>query len=121
VFEWLEQEMSQIKTNKFHLVDGPASRELKQAVEGCELPLPASYRNFVLRFGLQSSIDLAQDILSAYLLRRGNRQPKLVSHFFNSVGLGLREHFQRELVSQWARFTGIRVLPKQFSQNGRWL
>lgn len=51
MFEWLENEMSQIKTPKFHLVDGPASAELRQAVESSDFPLPPSYREFVLRFG----------------------------------------------------------------------
>jgi|688.fasta_scaffold209782_2 hypothetical protein len=51
MFEWLEEEMSQIKTHKFHLVDGPASAELRQGVETCDFPLPPSYREFVLRFG----------------------------------------------------------------------
>ena len=51
MFEWLDEEMSQIKTPKFHLVDGPASAELRQGVESCDFPLPPSYREFVLRFG----------------------------------------------------------------------
>ena len=32
--------MSQIKTHKFHLVDGPASAELRQGVESSDFPLP---------------------------------------------------------------------------------
>ncbi len=51
MFEWLEEEMARIKTRKFHLVDGPARAELRQAVESCEFPLPPSYKEFVLRFG----------------------------------------------------------------------
>ncbi|MBX7104481.1 MAG: SMI1/KNR4 family protein [Gemmataceae bacterium] len=51
MFEWLEEEMARIKTRKFHLVDGPAPAELRQAVESCKLPLPPSYKEFVLRFG----------------------------------------------------------------------
>ncbi len=30
MFEWLEDEMAEIKTPKFHLMDGPASPELRQ-------------------------------------------------------------------------------------------
>ena len=51
MYEWLDEAMSQIKTRKFLLVDGPASAELRQAVESSDFPLPPSYREFVLRFG----------------------------------------------------------------------
>jgi hypothetical protein len=51
MFEWLSEEMSRIKTRKFHLVDGPASSELRQAVESCDFPVPPSYKQFVLQFG----------------------------------------------------------------------
>jgi len=40
-----------VKTPRFHLVDGPAESELREAVVRSDLPLPASYREFVLRFG----------------------------------------------------------------------
>jgi hypothetical protein len=51
MFEWLVDEMAKIKTRKFHLVDGPASPELRQAVEASGWRLPPSYEEFVLRFG----------------------------------------------------------------------
>ena len=51
MFGWLVDEMARIKTRKFHLVDGPASDELRQAVEASDFPLPPSYKEFVLRFG----------------------------------------------------------------------
>ena len=51
MFEWLDDEIARIKTRKFHLVDGPASAELRHAVETTEIPLPPSYKEFVLRFG----------------------------------------------------------------------
>ena len=51
MFEFLVAEMARIKTRKFHLVDGAASPELKEAVEKSVLPLPPSYKEFVLRFG----------------------------------------------------------------------
>lgn len=51
MFDWLEEEIHRIRTAKFHLVDGPASAELRQVVESCDFPLPPSYREFVLRFG----------------------------------------------------------------------
>jgi hypothetical protein len=51
MFEWLEEEISAIKTPRFHLVDGPANAELRDAVMQSSLPLPSSYREFVLKFG----------------------------------------------------------------------
>lgn len=51
MFEWLENEIREIKTAKFHIVDGPADIALKNAVEKCEVPIPKSYREFVIRFG----------------------------------------------------------------------
>lgn len=51
MFEWLVDEMAKVKTRKFFLVDGPASAELRQAVEASRSPLPPSYKEFVLRFG----------------------------------------------------------------------
>jgi hypothetical protein len=51
MFESLMDEMSQIKTRKFHLVDGPASPELRAAVEASGWRLPPPYEKFVLRFG----------------------------------------------------------------------
>jgi len=51
MFEWLETEIASIKTRKFHVVDGPADEALRQAVAKCDLPIPRSYKEFVLRFG----------------------------------------------------------------------
>jgi hypothetical protein len=51
VFDWLEQEIRAIKTPRFHLVDGPADLRMRQAVTASKLPLPAPYREFVLKFG----------------------------------------------------------------------
>lgn len=51
MFEWLVDEMATIKTRKFHLVDRPASPQLREAVENTGFPLPPSYKEFVLRFG----------------------------------------------------------------------
>jgi hypothetical protein len=51
MFEWLDQDISAIKTPKFHEVDGPATDELRQAIMQANLPVPASYREFVLKFG----------------------------------------------------------------------
>jgi hypothetical protein len=51
MFEWLIKEMVEIKTHKFHLVDGPPSSELRQAIEESAIPVPPSYKEFVLRFG----------------------------------------------------------------------
>jgi hypothetical protein len=51
MFAWLEEEISRIRTPKFHLIEGPASSELREAVEASDLPLPPSYKSFVVRFG----------------------------------------------------------------------
>jgi hypothetical protein len=51
MFEWLDQELSEIRTKRFHVVDGPASNDLREAVLASPLPAPPSYVEFVLRFG----------------------------------------------------------------------
>jgi|SRR5882724_5622651 len=51
MFEWLEQEISAIKTSRFHVVDGPVEAKLREAVMQSGLPLPPSYKEFVLKFG----------------------------------------------------------------------
>lgn len=51
MYEWLEREITQIKTRKFHLVDGPASPLMRERVRNSTLPVSASYKEFVLRFG----------------------------------------------------------------------
>ena len=43
MYEWLDEAMSQIKTRKFLLVDGPASAELRQAVEGHTMAVKPAY------------------------------------------------------------------------------
>jgi hypothetical protein len=61
MFEWLEREIETIKTPKFHLVDGPAEGKLKDAVLGSMLPLSASYKEFVLKFGNAKLYRTARD------------------------------------------------------------
>src|SRR5262245_61589443 len=51
MFEWLEHEIAKIKTRRFHVVGGPADAALRAAIEGFEVPLPHSYKEFVRRFG----------------------------------------------------------------------
>jgi hypothetical protein len=51
MFEWLDQELAEIRTKRFHLVDGPASNDFREAVLASPLPAPPSYVEFVLRFG----------------------------------------------------------------------
>jgi hypothetical protein len=51
MFEWLEEEIATIKTPRFHVVDGPVPERLAEAVFQSEVPLPVSYREFVLEFG----------------------------------------------------------------------
>jgi hypothetical protein len=51
MFEWLEREIAAVKTPRFHVVDGPAGPELREAVLRDDSVLPASYKEFVLKFG----------------------------------------------------------------------
>jgi hypothetical protein len=51
MFEWLDKELTTIKTRKFHIVDGPISEPNRALVEGSELGIPDSYKAFVVRFG----------------------------------------------------------------------
>lgn len=51
MFESLVEEIEGIKTHKFHLIEGPASPDLREVISKAVLPLPPSYTNFVLRFG----------------------------------------------------------------------
>jgi hypothetical protein len=51
MYTWLEDEIAKIRTNKFHRVDGPATAELRHAVDNCNIPFPLSYKEFLLRFG----------------------------------------------------------------------
>src|ERR1051326_4248681 len=51
MFEWLEQEISAIKTPRFHVVDGPADAKLRQAVSESRVAMPSAYKEFVLKFG----------------------------------------------------------------------
>ena len=51
MFEWLEEEMESVRTPGFHVVDGPANPKLREAVANSGLPVPLTYKEFVLRFG----------------------------------------------------------------------
>lgn len=51
MFEWLEQEISAVKTCRFHVVDGPADAKLREAIVGTNFPMPSAYKEFVLKFG----------------------------------------------------------------------
>ena len=50
-FEWLDRELAEIRSRRFHVVDGPASKAFRKAVLGSPIPAPPSYVEFVLRFG----------------------------------------------------------------------
>lgn len=51
MYDWLERELGVIKTPKFHLVDGPATPELREVILHSRLRLPTAYKEFVLQFG----------------------------------------------------------------------
>jgi hypothetical protein len=65
VYEWLEREISAIRTPRFHLVDGPADTRLREAILQSTIQVPASYREFVLKFGNAKLYRTADD---GYLL-----------------------------------------------------
>ena len=61
MFQWLADEIARVRTRKFYLVDGPASAELREAVDDSGVPIPPSYKEFIFRFGnakLYRSLDL---------------------------------------------------------------
>src|SRR6266481_1232513 len=51
MFEWLEREIIEVKTPRFHSITGPADAKLQDAIITSRMPLPASYVEFVLKFG----------------------------------------------------------------------
>jgi hypothetical protein len=51
MFEWLDRELAEIRTKRFHMVDGPASAAFRVSLLASPLPAPPSYVQFVLRFG----------------------------------------------------------------------
>lgn len=51
MYDWLVDEMAQIKTRKFHLTDGPPPAEPRKEIGRLNFPLPPSYEEFVVRFG----------------------------------------------------------------------
>jgi hypothetical protein len=51
MFEWLQDEMTKVKTRKFFLVDGPLRPDKRELVERSKLLVPPSYTSFVLKFG----------------------------------------------------------------------
>ena len=51
MFEWLENELSAVKTTRFHLVEGDRGPELQDVVLGATPAIPMAYKMFVLKFG----------------------------------------------------------------------
>jgi len=51
MFDWLHGEIERVNTRKFFVVDGPASSDLREAIERSGMPIPPSYREFVFQFG----------------------------------------------------------------------
>lgn len=50
-FEWLEKEINEVNTRKFFDIDKSASYNFRKKIESLELPIPNSYKAFVLKFG----------------------------------------------------------------------
>lgn len=51
MFEWLEKEISDIKTPRFHVVDVVVDQRFQEAVAQSNLPVPEAHKAFVLRVG----------------------------------------------------------------------
>jgi hypothetical protein len=51
MYQWLKEELESIKTPHFHQVEGPASPDFRNAVLESPIPVPPSYKQFVLEFG----------------------------------------------------------------------
>ena len=51
MFEWLEQEILEVKTPRFYSITGPPDSKLRAAITGSNMPLPTSYKEFILKFG----------------------------------------------------------------------
>jgi hypothetical protein len=60
MFEWLQEEMAVVNTPKFYLVDGALPPGTRKAMERSKVPVPPSYKAFVLQFG------------NAHLYRKGS-------------------------------------------------
>jgi hypothetical protein len=51
MFDWLAEEIEEIQTPRFHVVEGVAGPKLRSAIEESTLQLPISYKTFVMGFG----------------------------------------------------------------------
>lgn len=79
MFEWLQREISAIKTPRFHTVDGPADARLREAVLHSDLPLRTAYRQFVIQFGLDISALGRRALYTRTAIKNLNRLPNLKS------------------------------------------
>jgi|GEM_PF-877185 hypothetical protein len=51
MYDWLVKEIAEVKEPKFHIVDGPANKRFRKAIEKTELAAPKSYKRFALELG----------------------------------------------------------------------
>jgi len=51
MYEWLKEQIAEVNTPKFFVVDGPPDASLRAAIEQEQMGLPHSYKAFVLEFG----------------------------------------------------------------------
>jgi len=125
VFDWLVDEIERIKTPKFHLVEGPASDELRQALEESPVAVPPSYKEFVLRFGnaklyRQGSLYLVQVFAAPREAESDHGEPLL---HFGRTDLSLA-YFKKSLlvpgaespVFEWRHQRGLRKSVGSFEQ-----
>lgn len=125
MFERLVEELARIRTRKFHIVDGPAPHELRQAVLVSSVPVPLSYKEFILRFGnarlyRQGGIYLVQVLAAPREAHSDEGEPLL---HFGQTDLALA-YFKETLlvpgcespVFEWHQEQGLRKTADGFEQ-----
>jgi hypothetical protein len=49
MFDWIEEEIAAAKTRNLHRISGPPKNKLRKHIEQSPIPVPPSYKEFVLR------------------------------------------------------------------------
>jgi hypothetical protein len=117
--------MANIKTGKFHLVDGIASEELRGAIETSQIPIPPSYKGFILRFGnakfyRRGSIYMVQVLAAPHEAKSDNGEPLL---HFGQTDLSLAYFKEALLVNdcespifEWRHQEGLKKMAGSFEE-----
>ena len=127
MYEWLRNEITQIRTPKFHLVDGHMSPGDEEAVRASTLALPQAYKEFVVEFGnaklyRQGSIYLVQVYASPREADSETGEPLV---HFGRMAHGLA-YFKQSLLlpgrdSPVFEWTGGKTLTRRASGFEEWL